>query len=648
MDKNNALQNLLNGIATEEDVAFLQHAIANGEISIGGDMSRSVVIIGSGNKVELTAEALEILKSETKIVGTASGDPPYMGLRYFDTSDANLFYGREALTRELLTRVQKEPFLVIVGASGSGKSSVARAGLIPAWKKVNERSAIHVITPTVHPLEELSASLTFNSESVTATTTLMDDLQKDSRSLRIYVKRMFVGKFLLLVDQFEETFTLCKDLDERKVFIENLLSLVKDNDDVHVVLTLRADFYHHCAEFEGLRLMLEKHQAYIGAMAETELLQAITMPAEKNGWGFQPGLVDLILQDVNMEPGALPLLSHALLETWKRRQGRMLTLQGYHGAGGVKKAIAHTAESVYDQLSVNEQSIVCDIFLRLTYLGNYERHDVGRLTEIKDLLPLERDSISISLLLDKLANARLIVKNLRGNKVEIKVAHEALIQYWERLRFWLDQNRENAKLYQSLSDAAREWDDANRDENMLIHRGGRLEEVEILSQQARYKPNSLEEDYLKACSSLREREVSDRRRLEELTEQLSFLKTNQLTSPAVEWAKSQSEVLLEAQKREIILENMRLKSQRRHELLIKAMDAVNHALSHTTYSRNTVETQNIINELLAAVKEEAMSSSPEVQQMLDELRNNINGETSSLKDNEIQRIVDNLLDVLNG
>src|SRR5512145_1401567 len=159
-----------------------------------------------------------------------------MCLRYFDTSDADLFYGREALTDELLARVQKEAFLAIVGASGSGKSSVARAGLIPAWKAAT-MGTVHVITPTARPLENLAACLTRESESVTATSTLMDDLMKDARSLRLYVKKALgETKLLLLVDQFEETFTLCKDGAERKVFIENLLTLAEDDGAARVVI----------------------------------------------------------------------------------------------------------------------------------------------------------------------------------------------------------------------------------------------------------------------------------------------------------------------------------------------------------------------------------------------------------------------------
>lgn len=459
MDKTTALQKLLNGTATKKEIDALKQALANGEISIGGDVNRSVVIIGSGNKVELTTEALNLLKPEIKTEEQVGGEPPYMGLRYFDISDADLFYGREVLTHELFARLQEESFLAIVGASGSGKSSVARAGLIPMWKIENERGAVHVITPTAHPLESLAASLTHESESVTATSTLIDDLKNDSRSLRLYAKKKLgERKLLLLVDQFEETFTLCKDPNERLAFIENLLSMADYTGVARVVITLRADFYHHCAEYENLRVILEKHQAYIGAMSSNELRQAITLPAEKKGWDFQSGLVDLILSDVGSEPGALPLLSHALLETWRRRQKHTLTLHGYHESGGVKKSIAQTAENVYFRLTPVEQTIARGIFLRLTRLDERdERHDTRGRVLMSDLMTSGLDADSISILLDKLASVRLIVKTVSENKTEIEVAHEALIHHWERLRNWSDDNRQFLIWRQKINDRYLDW-----------------------------------------------------------------------------------------------------------------------------------------------------------------------------------------------
>lgn len=456
---------------------------------------------------EIYTEIEARMSGASGFLNQQAGESPYMGLRYFDTSDADLFYGRDALTGELLARVQKEPFLAIVGASGSGKSSVARAGLIPAWKKENAgRGAIHVVTPTARPLESLAASLTRESESVTATSTLIDDMQKDARSLRLYVRKVLSSSgdsnLLLVVDQFEETFTLCKDPAERKAFIENLLSLVDGDAErgaARVVLTLRADFYHQCAEYEGLRSALEKHQAYIGAMTRDELREAILQPAQRNGWDFQPGLVDLILGDVGTEPGALPLLSHALLETWKRRQGRTLTLQGYGEAGGVKKAIAQTAESVYDGLSPEEQTIARGIFLRLTELGEGVQ-DTRRRVKMDELAQATNHDL-VEKVLKTLTDARLVT----AEQDSAEVAHEALIREWGTLRKWLDEDRESLRLHRHLTESAQEWQRRGREAGEL-YRGTRLKQIQEWMKGHSDQLSPLEMEFLKASQNVKSRE----------------------------------------------------------------------------------------------------------------------------------------------
>jgi len=260
---------------------------------------------------------------------------PYKGLNYFDEADADLFVGREALTGNLTERVlsltasdaQDEPrFLAIVGASGSGKSSLVRAGLVSAlrWNKTSTDWHIHVLTPTAHPLENLAAELT---DSVSATATLMDDLARDSRSLQIFTKRKLgLGngtRVLLVIDQFEELFALCRSEEERAFFIGNLLTAASETDGpVIVVLTLRADFYAPCANYPQLREALAQNQEYIGAMSTEELRRAIEEPTRRGRWELEAGLVDVLLHEVGHEPGALPLLSHALFETWQRRRGR--------------------------------------------------------------------------------------------------------------------------------------------------------------------------------------------------------------------------------------------------------------------------------------------------------------------------------------
>ena len=289
----------------------------------------------------------------------------------------------------------------MVGASGSGKSSLVRAGLIPAlrWNKRSIDWQIHILTPTAHPLESLAATLTQESTSVTATTTLMDDLARDPRSLQIFAKRKLgsnnMSHLLLLVDQFEELFTLCRSEEERAAFIASLLTAASEAaGPVIVVITLRADFYAHCANYLQLREALAENQEYIGAMSDDELRRAIEEPARRGRWEFESGLVDLLLHDIGNEPGALPLLSHALLETWQRRRGRMMTLSGYTASGGVRGAIAETAEAVFsDHFTKEQQDVARRIFLRLTELGDETATgDTRRRATLKELILRPEDN----------------------------------------------------------------------------------------------------------------------------------------------------------------------------------------------------------------------------------------------------------------
>ncbi|MCL4299437.1 MAG: protein kinase [Anaerolineae bacterium] len=495
------------------------------------------------------------------------GEPPFKGLQYFDEADADLFFGRELLTAKLVARLSPASlqgeggggghFLAIVGASGSGKSSLVRAGLLPALRRGEpladgslppEGSAhwpIHIITPTAHPLENLATSLTQDSESVTAITTLMDDLARDPRSLHLYVRRLLNKKveknlplpprLLLVVDQFEELFTLCRDEAERRAFVDNLLtvSLPTLHSSTLVVITLRADFYAHCAQYDHLREALARQQEYIGPMNTTELRRAIEEPARQGGWTFEPGLVDFLLEEVGDEPGALPLLSHALLETWQRRRSRTLTFGGYRESGGVRGAIAKTADRVWKKLEPEEQFAARNIFLRLTELGEgtqdtrrrVVRAELEALTTVDQLARLTGYSPSdstavggsptvVESVLHTLADARLITTG----EDSVEVAHEALIREWPLLRQWLDENREGLYLHRHLTEAAQAWEKLNRDPGEL-YRGARLGHASEWAQSHAEEMNVLERDFLAASQELArqheaEREAQRQRELE--------------------------------------------------------------------------------------------------------------------------------------
>ncbi|MBK8905346.1 MAG: hypothetical protein IPM53_29455 [Anaerolineaceae bacterium] len=474
---------------------------------------------------------------------------PYKGLQYFTENDVQLFFGREQLTALLVERLKKERFLVVVGASGSGKSSLVRAGLVPTIRRGviegNGHSSqdwpIHIITPTDQPLKTLAVSLTRDSESVTAATTLATDLQNDSHSLDLFLMRQLAdepnGRLLLVVDQFEELFTQCEDKEVRQQFIDNLAKAVQSGKEcrLKLVLTLRADFYAFAVQYESLRPLLKTGQEIVGEMSEAELRQAIERPAKEEDWQFQAGLVEIILRDVGQEPGALPLLSHALQETWRRREGREMTLAGYQAAGGVRGAIAKTADAVYADLSAEQQTLARTIFLHLTELGE-GTEDTRRRVWQTELVRRPEEQETVAALLQQLANARLITTDtLRGQGSEVRevveVSHEALIREWPALRVWLDENREWLRFQRRLSRDAREWLAAKRDTS-LLYRGGKLAQVREQTAEHKEELNQDEQNFIEAAIQEEEgraakREAQRQRELEAV-QVLAEAKQNEL------------------------------------------------------------------------------------------------------------------------
>ena len=473
---------------------------------------------------QAVARLLELAANVRREDAPALGLCPYKGLNYFDEADADLFVGREMLTNKLVERVlsltsrsspHPERFLTVVGASGSGKSSLVRAGLLPAlrWNAASADWQVHILTPTAHPLESLAVNLTHGSESVSATTTLMDDLASDTRSLHLFAKRKLGSgngsRLLLVVDQFEEVFALCRAEEERASFIGSLLTAAFEADaPTLVVITLRADFYAHCANYFQLREALASHQEYIGAMNSDELRRTIEEPARRGRWEFEPGLVDLLLHDVGNEPGALPLLSHALLETWQRRRGRLMTLGGYASSGGVRGAIAETAESVFtDQFTREQQIIARRIFLRLTELSEEfaTTADTRRRATFDELILKPEEAAITHAVLKALADARLIMTS----EDSAEVAHEALIREWPTLRGWLEDNREDLRLHRQLTETAQEWYSLERSPD-LLYRGTRLAQARHWANSHLEDLNTLEREFLNASAEFSEYEIMER------------------------------------------------------------------------------------------------------------------------------------------
>ena len=485
--------------------------------------ARFVPALGLEDEPKALARLLDLAANVRREDAPGLGLCPYKGLSYFDEADADLFVGREDLTAKLAERVLslalsgsplEGRFLAVVGASGSGKSSLVRAGLVPSlrWDKTSADWNIQVLTPTAHPLESLAVSLTQEGASLDPAAALMDELARDPLSLHRFAKREMESanssRLLLVVDQFEETFALCRSEEERTSFIGNLLSAASEADGpVAVVITLRADFYAHCANYIQLREALAQNQEYIGAMNDEELRRAIEEPARRGRCDFEPGLVDLLLHDVGHEPGALPLLSHALMETWQRRRGRVMTLSGYTSSGGVRGAIAETAEAVFaDQFTQEQQAIARRIFLRLTELGDETAAgDTRRRATFNELILKPEETATTQTVLKALADARLIITS--ENSAE--VAHEALIREWPTLRGWLEDNREWLRLHRHLTEAAQEWIVSNREPDVL-YRGARLAQAREWAVTHIEEMNALEREFLEASQTWVEREIAER------------------------------------------------------------------------------------------------------------------------------------------
>jgi len=525
-------------------------------------LARFNVLIATSGRIESKVDrVLRMLEDGRYVIeGTPSvsidappapGEPPFKGLQFFDEPDADLFFGRELLTAKLVARIGEIlslppaeadqvglQFLAVVGASGSGKSSLVRAGLIPAIKKGrplgdgtlpppdSPRWPIYLITPTAHPLQALAASLASITNPPSAAN-LAENFAADPQFLGLHARQILSqwratggDRLLLVVDQFEELFTLCRSAAERKAFVDNLLAAAEADGPLVLVITLRADFYAHCAQFDDLRTALETHQAYIGPMSEAELRSAIQGPAQSGGldgirWEFERGLVDLFVRDVGDEPGALPLLSHALLETWKHRRGHTMTLESYAESGGVRGAIAKTAETVYFQrLTPDQRLLARKIFLSLTEPGEETGQglpapDTRRRVRLADLIPDPKEqpaaNAATQAVLQVLADARLVTIG----EETAEVAHEALIREWPTLRRWLDEDRAGLRLHRQLSDAAREWASL-RQETAVLYRGSRLTQAIEYAEAHPDQISSLERNFLNTSKLLADRLAAEK------------------------------------------------------------------------------------------------------------------------------------------
>ena len=402
---------------------------------------------------------------------------PYMGLEAFGEGDADLFFGRDREIQRLVEKVRGGGrFVAVLGASGSGKSSLVRAGLVHALRAADEDWLVVLVRPGAAPLRALAAQLATLGAGRAMGATL-DDLTEDPRTLGLAVELAIADsssgdRALIVIDQLEELFTLCRDQAERAQFVALLTSAVlTPGARTVLVVTLRADFYARLAGHPELAQLVSAQPLLLGPLDSGGLLQAIELPARCVGYSLEPGLAETIRSDVGAEPGSLPLLEHALLELWRRRRGRLLTLEGYRDAGGVDGALAQRAEAVYGAFGAERQKLARRMLLRLTEPGE-GTEDTRRRAGRDELVPV--GSVAADEVLRALVDARLLTSDRDEAGADVvDVAHEALIRGWPRLRAWIEADRAGLLTHRRLTDAARDWERLGG-ESGALYRGARL------------------------------------------------------------------------------------------------------------------------------------------------------------------------------
>jgi WD40 repeat protein len=418
-------------------------------------------------------------------------ESPYRGLEVFDVNHAPFFFGREVWIERLLQKIEesKRRFLAIVGPSGSGKSSLARAGVLAALQKGRIPGSSDwpqvICRPGAEPLLNLAMAMNrerAGSDSYRSVRDLARDLAKDSGGLHVAVRLALReapegSRLVLLIDQLEELFTHEVSEVERRAFLDCLhhAATVTGGPTI-VIVTLRAEFYGRLAD-HPIAELLSENQILLGPMTPDELRQAIEAPAFRVGCELEPGLTHLLLRDVEGQPGRLPLLQYALLELWKQRRSRRLTMDAYQEVGGVTGALKRRAEQVLSTFSAEEKEVICRrLLLLLAQPGEREGYS-RRKARRDEILAGVGNHDQVETVLNKLADARLVVTESIDGELFVEIAHEALIKEWPRLRDWIGERREEIILRSELGEAAERWADRGRDSSYLFA-GARLAVVE--------------------------------------------------------------------------------------------------------------------------------------------------------------------------
>jgi basic membrane lipoprotein Med (substrate-binding protein (PBP1-ABC) superfamily) len=420
------------------------------------------------------------LPSEASVVSSLPGgqvDNPYKGLRAFTEADAATFYGRNELIATLSSIVTADAGLTaVVGPSGSGKSSLVQAGLIPALRDHDPSWVIASMRPGAYPFTELEVAL---DRAVGEPTSVTNGWGHESDVLRAVLSVLGErrSRLLLVIDQFEELFVLVDD-DERDRFLRSLIALATDPQGrSRVLVTLRADFYDRPLMYPAFGRLMTDHVVNVMPLAPHELESAAIGPASSVGVSFERGLLAALIDEVSGQPNALPLFQYTLTELFDHREDAMLTMAAYATLGGIRGAVASGAETIYEGLDEQQREATRQLFMRLVTVGRHS--DTRRVVLASELTTLDVDTVVMHAAVEAFVTNRLLVRDrdALSGALTLEVAHEALLSEWERLRRWIDDGRDDLRQHAVYAVAVDDWLTAGRDPDYLLT-GGRLEQFE--------------------------------------------------------------------------------------------------------------------------------------------------------------------------
>ena len=472
-------------------------------------------LIASLRGVDGAAGRIEPVQPETPPPPAPDFEPhnPYKGLRAFEAADRGRFFGREAFVGDLLALLRADPrFLAVIGASGSGKSSVVMAGLLPrladgqAIPGSGDWRLLNPLKPGKIPLEHLTDQLGLYLPQLLPSDIRRELDHESARGLLRLARRITSSRLVLYIDQFEELFTLTEDDTERRQFIDLITTAANEPDSpLTLLLTMRADFYDRPLAYGELGDLISRRSASILPLTITELFDAVRKPAALPDAQlvFDDGLVEELVFAVSDQAGALPLLQFALEKLFERRDSQRLTWQAYTDLGGVKGALANYAESVYDDLDEDGQQLARALFLRLIEPGASEQDTTRRRAALSELVYADAEATAaMQRVTETFVAARLLTEDRFGDEETVEVSHEALIREWARLQNWLHDAREDVTLMKRIAADADDWARTGRDE-ALVYGERRLADAQRWAE--RGQPSQLEAAFIAAGAAKAER-----------------------------------------------------------------------------------------------------------------------------------------------